>query len=523
MLEVSNDVKFKVVTAANHDYFYSLLTLMQTFRFYNSTNDIFLEIWDLGLESWQRQILDLMKNDQIRIRDLSVGIEEPFEGAFKASKKSYAWKAFCVRESFRNCENLVWVDSGVAIMKNLESFFTRIKEVGYVFFDNFGRTNDKWTSIECKKNMGFAMEESESLQISANIFGLNKSHSNQELITQWVEQCSMEENMKSDDPNHRFDQSVLSILIFRRKYKLTPFLEYCLEGSNADIARNKDLFFLVHRRTFNWYDLNFLIDLNPPVDKTSPDLTIVTTTLNDLIGFTKTANSIPIHSRIEWIIVDGGSRKEIVHQIELLAAERSGQILYGPDSGIFHGMNKGLSKSRGKYVLFLNGGDCLEENLDIPTLLGEIERIGEGWGVGSAIGVNNFNQYLWTWPQPNKIKLVLGINSFCHQSTIVRKSVLDQLNGFREDSIYSDWAASLVLLKKLGWPNKIKSLKIRFSIGGVSSNQTIGYWINESSRLRVLSGQAILGNRVLDLFVQRILGQIIKSKRGQLLRPDLTK
>jgi hypothetical protein len=516
--------KNKVVTAANDQYFHSLLTLIQTLLECNVNMEITLEIWDIGLTSRQKQFLKLLESKHICVRDLSEVSIEPFPGAFLGSKSNYAWKAFCVINSLQNSRNIIWIDAGVAVTADLSLFFEKIESEGYVFFDNFGRTNSEWTSNECKELMNFVANDEKGLQISANVFGVSNLSSTLDLILEWVEQCSQEKNMKSDNPKHRYDQSVLSILAFRKEIHLTAFTDFCLEGSDAGLARAENKLFLAHRRTFSWYNLNFLISLNDevnPVD--SPILTIVTTTLNDVEGLHKTANSIPISNDIQWIVVDGGSESMTLGMIESLVEARFGTLLYGPDSGIFHGMNKGLSYARGRYVLFLNGGDCLDENLVLEDMLNEISKSNYDWWTGSAVGVNKDNEILWVWPIPSRIRLKLGVNSYCHQATVVSRLVLNELRGFREDSIYSDWALSLVLRKKLGQPKQLRTLQVRFLVGGVSGNQTIEFWVRESSRLRVLYGLAIWKSNLLDLMIQKAVGQLIRSRRGQLIRPDLTK
>ncbi len=519
---VSGTIKNKVVTAASEEYFFALLTLVQTTLECNANMELSLEIWDIGLTLRQRQFLRLIEGKNISVRNLSEVDVEPFPGAFLGSERNYAWKAFCVNNSLRNTRNVLWIDAGVAVTADLCKFFEKIQFEGYVFFDNFGRTNSEWTSEECKEVMHFGTSDEAGLQISANVFGVSNTSSTLELIHEWVNQCSQEKNMKSDNPKHRFDQSILSILAFRQSMRLTSFGDFCLEGSDASLARATKKSFLAHRRTFNWYDLNFLIDLNEVSPAESPLLTIVTTTLNDEQGFHKTASSIPISDEIEWIVVDGGSKSSTLELIESLVEARSGTLIYGPDSGIFHGMNKGLSQARGKYVLFLNGGDCLDENLVMDDVIDKLSQNDSGWWTGSAVGVNKDNEVLWSWPIPNEIKLRLGINSYCHQATLVLRHVLNELKGFREDSIYSDWALSLVLSKRLGKPQKLNALNVRFLVGGVSGNQTIEFWVRESSRLRILYDLAICKSDLIDLMIQKAVGRLIRSRRGQLIRPDLT-
>lgn len=95
----------------------------------------------------------------------------------------------------------------------------------------------------------------------------------------------------------------------------------------------------------------------------NPLLSIITVNKNNCRGLERTLNSINfVRNRpdIELIFVDGGSDDK-----SLLVARKfydDNNIITGPDSGVYHGMNRGLFRARGKYSLFLNSGDEI-----IPT------------------------------------------------------------------------------------------------------------------------------------------------------------
>lgn len=89
-------------------------------------------------------------------------------------------------------------------------------------------------------------------------------------------------------------------------------------------------------------------------------ISIVTVTYNDCVGLRKTLDSvfsqdIP-RDRFQYVVVDGASTDGT---LELLEGCDADIFLSEPDSGIFNAMNKGLSLSKGKHVLFLNAGDVL--------------------------------------------------------------------------------------------------------------------------------------------------------------------
>lgn len=86
-------------------------------------------------------------------------------------------------------------------------------------------------------------------------------------------------------------------------------------------------------------------------------LSIITVTRNCLAAFRATAECLrqQADSRIEWIVVDGGSTdgtKEAVESNPLV-----NKWISEPDKGIYDAMNKGLKMATGEGILFLNAGD----------------------------------------------------------------------------------------------------------------------------------------------------------------------
>ena len=87
-------------------------------------------------------------------------------------------------------------------------------------------------------------------------------------------------------------------------------------------------------------------------------LSVITVNLNDAAGLRATAESIAAQERPaeQWIVVDGGSTDgsiEIIRQFaHLIDCWTS-----APDRGVYDGMNQGLRRARGRYVIFMNAGD----------------------------------------------------------------------------------------------------------------------------------------------------------------------
>jgi len=92
-------------------------------------------------------------------------------------------------------------------------------------------------------------------------------------------------------------------------------------------------------------------------------LSIITINYNDKEGLRKTIESVlsQTWTDYEYLIIDGGSADGSLDVIR----EYEDKITYWiseKDNGIYNAMNKGIVKSKGAYLQFLNSGDYLVDN-----------------------------------------------------------------------------------------------------------------------------------------------------------------
>ena len=94
-----------------------------------------------------------------------------------------------------------------------------------------------------------------------------------------------------------------------------------------------------------------------------PLFSIITITWNAHKTIEVTLNSVAdqTYKNYEYIVIDGASDDGTIdildknrHLINILINE--------PDNGLYDAMNKGVHKSKGKYIIFINAGDTLCNN-----------------------------------------------------------------------------------------------------------------------------------------------------------------
>jgi glycosyltransferase involved in cell wall biosynthesis len=109
-------------------------------------------------------------------------------------------------------------------------------------------------------------------------------------------------------------------------------------------------------------------------------LTIITINLNNASGLEKTMKSVLSQTcpEFEYVVVDGASTDgstEIIRKYALLFKDRM-KWISEPDKGIYNAMNKGIQLASGRYVEFLNSGDCLASDDIVERMYASLEKNG---------------------------------------------------------------------------------------------------------------------------------------------------
>lgn len=88
-------------------------------------------------------------------------------------------------------------------------------------------------------------------------------------------------------------------------------------------------------------------------------VTVITVCYNEKNRLKQTLQSVcsQTYPYIEYLIIDGASTDGTVDMLKEYSAERDILFYSGKDSGIYHAMNRGISRASGDYIYFLNAGD----------------------------------------------------------------------------------------------------------------------------------------------------------------------
>lgn len=250
----------------------------------------------------------------------------------------------------------------------------------------------------------------------------------------------------------------------------------------------------------------------------APIVSIITVNLNNAPGLQQTIDSVLRQTckNYEFIIIDGGSTDGSRSVIEQ-QAHRINYRVSEPDSGIYHAMNKGISRATGIYCLFLNSGDwlvdehvlkqCFAQNHTADLLIGGCHVLEQS---------NRIHTYI---PKQELTFRSFYGTTIPHQSTFIKRDLFGQLGlydeTYRIHGDYEFWIRAVILHPCSVAP--LNCVVANYSLDGISNQAACA----EQSREEIQRiQQQTLPKRVLADYekwqaqsVELQLWEWVKSKR----------
>jgi glycosyltransferase involved in cell wall biosynthesis len=173
-------------------------------------------------------------------------------------------------------------------------------------------------------------------------------------------------------------------------------------------------------------------------------LSIVTVNKNNSQGLLNTLKSVKEQTfrAFEHIIIDGKSTDTSVSVIKNIEKEYPIPLKWisEEDGGIYQAMNKGIGMAEGRYILFLNSGDKLNDGNVLEKIFSKERNAEILYGDSIMYDGNNLPFYN---KEPEEITLLRFIEkSICHQSVFYFIDLFsDERFGLYNERyrIASDW------------------------------------------------------------------------------------
>lgn len=161
-------------------------------------------------------------------------------------------------------------------------------------------------------------------------------------------------------------------------------------------------------------------------------LSIITVTKHDPDGWRKTVSSLMplLGSGLPWehVAVNGSAAELPVPADWPLVPLRQAP------QGIFPAMNAGLTRARGELVWFLNGGDALKDPAALAQVISRFVSDPDVEMACAAADLVAEGEFRFTlYPRRTLARSLLSGRQICHQATLYRRKIFDQLGP------YSTW------------------------------------------------------------------------------------
>lgn len=231
-------------------------------------------------------------------------------------------------------------------------------------------------------------------------------------------------------------------------------------------------------------------------------VSVVTVTRNDKAGLVKTTESLSQqdHADIQHVVIDGAS--EDGSDLWLAEYDPGCDLVWvsEPDGGIFDAMNKGVAKSDGDLIVFMNSGDVFFDSEVLSLVAEKWRQTHFSWGYGAMrymdeqgaiVGVTKRTQH-------SQRRLELGTSFAPHQATYVGRDFFAGLGGF---DVGFSFAADQEFAMRAGRrspPLVWNECAADFLLGGVHSQSS--YWVRERlyHRMRRKNGRCLFGSVFVD-------------------------
>ena len=244
---------------------------------------------------------------------------------------------------------------------------------------------------------------------------------------------------------------------------------------------------------------------------TSPLFSIVTITRNNKDGFIRTRESLERQSfhDFEWIVIDGDSTDSTKDILPPNALSES-------DKGIYDAMNKGIERSKGRYILFLNAGDMLSDMDILSTLSKSVAAENPDFIYGDALETGGFYK-----KARDHSEIDWGMFTH-HQAMLYRRDIIGVLRYDISYKIAGDYAFTRIFLNLCRNISYVPAAICIFETGGISQrNMRHGrieqYKARQKAGCTVLKNFYIYGGQTVTAAIKRLTPDLYSGLRSKIV------
>ena len=209
----------------------------------------------------------------------------------------------------------------------------------------------------------------------------------------------------------------------------------------------------------------------------NPKVSVITVSYNSEETIADTIKSVieQKYNNIEYIVIDGGSTDNTV---SIITSFYSGVTYFisEPDKGIYHAINKGISKATGDIIGLLHSDDVFADTDVIKDIVRHFNNENTNIIWGDIVFKNKKNEITRYYSGKN-----ISMQSFNlgimppHPSVFIKKKCYDLYGNFNPNySIASDYELLLrfIVINKLSY-SYLARLIVKMKVGGASNKNIL--------------------------------------------------
>lgn len=204
----------------------------------------------------------------------------------------------------------------------------------------------------------------------------------------------------------------------------------------------------------------------------TPKVSIITVVYNDVRGIEHTIRSVmkQTYPDFEYIIVDGLSTDGTLDVIAQYPEEVS-LLISEKDKGIYDAMNKGLTVATGDYVLFLNSGDELYEDMTLEKVFSAADNADIYYGETKLIDEERqiIGDRRHKTPKRFDWKSFRYGMNICHQAIYIKRTLAEPYDLQYELSADIDWVIRAA--KKADKIVNVNQPVTKYLVGGMTQKR----------------------------------------------------
>lgn len=219
------DVNFKgkdfvIVSASDYTHYESSLNLFKSLTKYEKNAK--LVFYDLGLKDFQKKEFKQNFKD-VEYIDFNYSLYPKFLSERDSDNKLgwYGWKPLIIKECIdKYGKNTLWLDSGCIITKRLNLIRKCLNVKGIYVASSVGKIHE-WTHQKSIRALKLPKKYLNKSNYAGGLVGFNPDKKNSiNLLNEWINFAMNKEALfpeGSSRKNHRHDQSILTMLIYKNK------------------------------------------------------------------------------------------------------------------------------------------------------------------------------------------------------------------------------------------------------------------------------------------------------------------